>query len=117
MGLSELLIFTANKYPRELRESMLSNILIRVGCLLTQGGGAGIDGLVSRIDFDLRANYGDELELNTRRVEDGVNGNWRSMAGLVKGREQWLDGQWITRKEFEEAGDEYLYEKQLSFNL
>jgi actin-related protein len=39
------------------------------------------------------------------------------MASVARLSGKWLDGLWVTRKEFEEAGEDYLYDKQPCFDL
>lgn len=92
-----------NRYPSEIRQHLIANIYIR-------GGGANIRGIEDRIRRDIEQNvildgkHG-PMKINTHVSANPITNTWTNLHNLVNERKTELEPFWITKKEYEECGD------------
>ncbi|KAL6702762.1 Actin-related protein 6 [Coniothyrium glycines] len=100
MGLSSAVMDALRALPEALRVGLLANIVV-------VGGNALIDGLVPRLESELRSIVPSEYILNVARAEDPVRHTWLGGARLAS-QPHLLKEVLITKAEYDEKGSGWL---------
>lgn len=97
-GLSDTIIFVANKFPSDVRQKLFNNIYLR-------GGGASLDGICERLKYDIERNSECSLNVQIHKNADPVRSGWKNMHKMLSERKSEMESYWITKAEYEEMGD------------
>ncbi len=100
-GIIEIIESILRQYDPETRKKLVSNVFVT-------GGFSQIKNLGQRLQSDLRSIVDVDWEVVTRYAEDPMCDAWKGASMFC--REQDMSGCWVTRKDYDEKGQDYLKE-------
>jgi actin-related protein 5 len=106
-GISETLEFVLKKYPPQLQDRLANNILLT-------GSLSGLSGFARRVERDVREfrPAGSSLRVTVAR-DPGLDA-WKGAANWAKANAGEEEAAFVTRRDYEEKGAEYLKEHSCS---